>query len=105
MNWIIEEVKKADWTKDRIILGTPPTLDIHESDTKPEWNVYFNIDIQSGTGMEFGNYSLYTTAFELIEETIKDSVQMFESSMIEGFQSMNEVEHFLKIACKCFGTE
>lgn len=96
--------------------GMPPTLEICESEVnltllqsnfnkveaRPEWNVYYDITLKAGSGYGFGPFSLYNTAIHLIEATIKDSVEMYELAMIDGFSSMEEVEAFLQVAYRCF---
>jgi hypothetical protein len=82
--------------------GTSPVLNIFESKIRPEWNIYYHIIIETGSGYTFGPFSLYNTAIHLIEETVKASIEMYELSMIELFSTMEDVERFLHIAARCF---
>lgn len=82
--------------------GMPPTLTIYEAEDKSQCNDYFNITFEAGSGYEFGPFSLYNTVIHLIEATIKDSVEMYELSMIDGFSSMEDVNAFLQVAYRCF---
>ena len=85
--------------------GTPPELTIHDyAETRPEWNAFFHINYEAGSGLEFGGYSLFNTSIELIEETINSSIAMFETAGIEGIIYKEQVSDFLDIAVKCFGS-
>jgi len=87
---------------DENLTANPPSLDIQESTLYPEWNTYFHITLHSGRGFESGPYSLHTAALGNIETAIRDSVAMYEHSMIDGFSTIEEVEEFLEIAYRCF---
>ena len=87
---------------DEKLTGNPPTLDIQESKLYPEWNSYFHIRLHSGTGFEFGIYTLHSAALGNVEAAIRDSVEMYEHSMIDGFSTIEEVEEFMEIAYRCF---
>lgn len=82
--------------------GMPPSLSIEESHVYPEWDYYYHIKLEAGTGMGFGEWSLNNIAKANIESVIKDSISMYEYSMIDGFSTMNDVEEFLKIAYRVY---
>ena len=57
--------------------------------------------IESGTGIESGQWTLDRAALGNIEETISTSIEMYEST-IDGFETMADVEEFIALACTCF---
>ena len=87
---------------DEKLTGNPPTLDIQKSTMYPEWNTYFHITLHSGTGFESGCYTLHSAALGNVEAAIRDSVEMYEQSMIDGFTTIDEVEDFLETAYRSF---
>jgi hypothetical protein len=80
--------------KDERFSALPPSLEIQNSK--------YNIKIESGSGFSIAGCSLHNIAKNNIEAAIQDSVRMFELSMIEGFQSMEDVKKFLAIASRFF---
>lgn len=83
---------------DERFAGYPPSLHIEESGVFPEWNTYFIIEFNSGSGIDTGGWTLHNVAKGAIKEAIENSIEMYENSMIEGFSSMSDVEEFLRIA-------
>jgi hypothetical protein len=81
--------------------GNKPSLTIEASAAHPEWDVYYWIMIESGTGIESGQWTLDRAALGNIEETISTSIQMYEST-IDGFETMADVEEFIALARTCF---
>ncbi len=81
--------------------GNKPSLTIEPSEIHPEWNIYYWIMIQSGAGIESGQWTLDQAALGNIEETIATSIEMYEST-IDGFSTMEDVEKFINLAHKCF---
>ncbi|TVR65843.1 MAG: hypothetical protein EA427_17280 [Spirochaetaceae bacterium] len=82
----------------------PPELTIEPSDLHPEWDTYYSIAFEKGSGITSGDWTLDQGAIGNIEETIKTSVEMYECT-IEGFTTMAEVETFIGLAHRCFGAE
>lgn len=88
---------------DERFAGTPPSLSVEESRVYPEWNFYYHIEIEAGSGMGFKGWSLNNIAKGNIESVIEYSIAMYEHSMADGFSTMKDVEDFLKIACGGYG--
>ncbi len=85
--------------------GIPPELTIHDYNlTRPEWNAFFHIKYEAGSGHEFGEFSLFNTAYGAIEDTINSAVQMFEIAGVEGIRYEEQVFRFLEKAEECFGS-
>jgi hypothetical protein len=87
------------------LAGCKPSLTIERSVLHPEWNSYFWIEIEAGSGFEFGSWTMDKVAMGNIGQTIRDSCEMYEVGMVEGFTGMEDVERFLDIACRCFESE
>ena len=81
--------------------GMIPSLTIDQSAIHPEWNMYYCITLESGAGIESSQWSLDQAAIGNIEETIRTSIEMYEST-IEGFATMADVEEFIALARRCF---
>ena len=86
---------------DEAFAGMIPSLTIEPSEIHPEWNTYYWITLKSGAGIAGSQWTLDQAAIGNIEETIRTSVEMYES-MIEGFATMSDVEEFIALARRCF---
>ncbi len=86
---------------DEAFAGTIPSLTIEPSEIRPEWNTYYWITLESGSGIAGSEWTLDQAAIGDIEETIKTSVEMYEAT-IEGFATMTDVEQFIALARRCF---
>jgi hypothetical protein len=84
--------------------GNPPSLHIERSVLHPEWNSYFYITFEAGNGFESGAWGMHSTALCDIAQTIHDSLSLYEASMVEGLTTMDEVDAFLHLAYRCFGS-
>jgi len=84
------------------LAGNKPSLSIERSVIHPEWNSYYWIEIQAGSGLQTGPWTVDKAVMGDIAQTIRDSCEMYEMSMVEGFTGMEDVERFLDIACRCF---
>jgi hypothetical protein len=87
---------------DKRFVGMPPSLHVEESILRPDWNVYFCITFEAGNGFWGKDFSFFNSAFSIIEDTIGNAVEMYENSMVEGFNSIDDVDRFLYIAAKTF---
>ena len=65
----------------------------------PEWNSYFWIQIQVGSGFSSGSWTMDKAAIGDIRQSIGDSCEMYYAATASGLSSMEEVERFLDIAC------
>jgi hypothetical protein len=86
------------------LAGYEPSLQIERSMLHPEWNSYFWIEIHAGSGFESGSWTMDKAVMGNIAQTIHDSCEMYELSM-EGFAGMEDVERFLDVSCRSFGSE
>lgn len=84
------------------LAGNPPDLNIETSTIYPEWNTYFHITLHAGNGIESGEWNLHNVAKENIKAAIDDSLVMYERSMLDGFSTIDDVEAFLRIACRSY---
>jgi len=84
------------------LAGNRPSLSIEQSILHREWNGYYWIQIQAGSGFESGPWTMDKAAMGDIAQTIHDSCEMYELSMVEGLTNMEDVERFLGIACRSF---
>lgn len=84
------------------LAGNRPSLSIEQSILHPEWNSYYWIQIQAGSGFESGPWTMDNVRMGDIAQTIHDACQMYEMSMVEGLASMEDVERFLDVACRSF---
>ena len=82
--------------------GNRPSLTIEPSEINPDWNAYYWITLQSGSGIVSSEWTLYQAAIGNIEETIRASVEMYECAA-DGFTTIEDVEEFIALARKCFG--
>jgi hypothetical protein len=78
--------------------GNPPELTITQSLIHPEWNVYFQIKLSAGSGLETGPWTLHEGAKTIIKQVIEDSVEMYETSMVDSFSTMQDLEDLLRAA-------
>lgn len=85
--------------------GNSPSLSIERSIVHPEWNSYYWIQIQAGSGFESGPWMMDKVRMGDIVQTIHDSCEMYELAMVEGFSAMHDVERFLEVACRSFESE
>lgn len=79
----------------------PPEMSIQPSEIRPEWNSYYHITILNGKGLSqtrYSGYNLDQMAFREIKNAINDSIEMYETSMIEGINNLDELKEFLN-AC------
>jgi hypothetical protein len=81
--------------------GNKPSLTIEPSVLNPELDVYYWIAIESGAGIESGQWTFDRAALGNIEETISTSIELYEST-IGGFETMADVEEFIARARACF---
>ncbi len=84
------------------LAGNMPSLTIQRSMIHPEWNSHFWIEIRAGSGMESGSWTMDKAAMGDIAQTIHDSCDMYEASMVDSLASMEDVERFLEIACRSY---
>jgi hypothetical protein len=84
------------------LAGNMPSLTIQRSAIHPEWNSYFWIEIRAGSGIESSSWTMDKAAMGDIAQTIHDSCDMYEASMVEGLATMEDVERFLEIACRSY---
>ena len=82
--------------------GNPPELTITPSPIHPEWNVYFQIKLSAGTGLETGPWTLHEGAKTIIKQVIEDSVEMYEISMVDGLSTMQDLEDLLRAARRSY---
>ncbi len=82
--------------------GNPPTLMVQRHELHPEWGRFFWITMQAGAGFDSGPWELHGEAKADIAQTIECACQMYEISMVEGFNSLEDVDHFLEVACRSF---
>ena len=82
--------------------GNPPTLSMEGSGIRPDGNTHFCITLLAGNGFEWGPWTLTNVAKDSVRTAIEEAVKMYETSMINGFQTMDDVEAFLATARKSF---
>ena len=78
-----------------------PSLTIQPSVLRPERDSWFCIKLESGSGISGGPWTLDQAAIGNIEQTIRTSVEMYEST-IDGFRTMADVQEFNELARLCF---
>jgi len=81
--------------------GNPPTLMVQRHHLRPDWGSFFWIKFQAGSGFISGPWKLHGEALAEIGSTIKDACEMYEES-VEGFRSVEDVDHFLETASRSF---
>ena len=81
--------------------GMMPSLTIQPSVLHPERDTWYCIKLESGSGFSSGPWMLDQAAIGNIEQTIRTSVAMYEST-IDGFQTMADVQEFIELARLCF---
>ena len=81
--------------------GNPPSLHIERSVLHPEWGTLM-VEIHAGSGFDSGPWGLHSEGLADIARTIKDACEMYELSMIEPFESLEEVDRFLEVAHRSF---
>ena len=82
--------------------GNPPSLTVQRSVLHPEVKRFFWIKFQAGEGFDSGPWEMHGEAIADIKRTIKDACEMYEASMVEGFQSLEDVDRFLEVASRSF---
>jgi hypothetical protein len=82
--------------------GNPPELTISPSLIHPEWKVYFQIKLSAGTGMETGPWTLHERAKTIIKQAIEDSVEMYETTMVDSFSTMQDLKDLLGAARRSY---
>ena len=82
--------------------GNPPELTIAPSLIHPEWDVYFQITLSAGTGLETGPWTLHEGAKTIIKQVIEDSVEMYEISMVDSFSTLQDLENLLRAARRSY---
>lgn len=82
--------------------GNPPSLTVQRSVLHPEVKRFFWITFQAGEGFDSGPWEMHGEAIADIKRTIKDACEMYEASMVEGFQSLEDVDRFLEVASRSF---
>jgi hypothetical protein len=83
--------------------GNPPSLHIEEeSELFPDWNTYYYIELLNGSGIEADGTTVHNTAKDDIKNTIENSIEMYERSMVEGMDSLMDVEEFISISYRNF---
>ena len=81
--------------------GMMPSLTIETFGTHPERDTYYCIKLESAAGISGGPWTLDQAAIGNIEQTIRTSIEMYEST-IDGFEAMADVEEFIELARQCF---
>ena len=81
--------------------GTMASLTIARSVIHPERDTYYCIKLESGASISSGPWTIDQAAIGNIEQTIRTSVEIYEA-MIDGFQTMADVEDFIGLARACF---
>ena len=81
--------------------GMMPSLTIERSVIHAERDTYYCIKLESGAGFGSTHWTFDQAAIGNIEETIRTSVEMYEST-IDGFETMADVEEFIELARACF---
>lgn len=81
--------------------GTLPGITIQPPVIHPEWDTYYYITLEAGSGLTSGPWTLDQGVIGDIEETITTSVEMYEMT-IGGFETMAEVDAFIALARRCF---
>ena len=74
-----------------------PSLTIQPSVSHPERDTYYCIKLECGAGISGGPWMLDQAAIGNIEQTIRTSVAMYEST-IDGFATVADVEEFIEPA-------
>jgi hypothetical protein len=82
--------------------GNPPELTIAPSPIHPEWDVYFQVKLSAGTGLETGPWTLHEGAKTIIKQAIEDSVEMYEISMVDAFSTVQDLEKLLRAARRSY---
>ena len=82
--------------------GNPPSLMVQRSALHPDLSKFFWVKIEAGSGFDSGPWQLHGEALTDIEHTIKNACEMYEASMVEGFQSADDVDRFLEVASRSF---
>jgi hypothetical protein len=82
--------------------GNPPSLTVERSQLYPELDRFFFIKMQTGAGFDSGPWQLHGEAKADIAQTIECACQMYEISMVEGFNSLEDVDRFLETAYRGF---
>ena len=81
--------------------GMMPSLTIETLGTHPERDTYYCIKLESAAGILGGPWTLDQAAIGNVEQTIRTSIEMYEST-IDGFETMADVEKFIELARTCF---
>ncbi len=87
---------------DERFAGNPPSLMVQRSVLHPEMGTYFWIKFEAGTGFQSGPWEMHGEGLADITQTIRNACEMYEQSMVEGFQSTDDVDRFLEIAKRSF---
>jgi hypothetical protein len=82
--------------------GNRPELTIEPSLIHAEWDVYFQIKLCAGTGLETGPWTLHEGAKTIIKQAIEDSVEMYEMAMGDSFLTMQDLENLLRAARRSY---
>jgi len=88
--------------EDEMFAGMPPKLSVEKSESRPDWNIYYHITLSCGTGTSWGPGPSEQAALRTIESVIKTAAEMYETSMVEGFSTMQDVETFLAVTRRAF---
>jgi hypothetical protein len=85
--------------------GNPPELTIAPSPIHPEWDVYFQITLSAGTGLQTGPWTLHEAAKTIINQVIEDSVEMYETAMVDNFSTVQDLEDLLRVTRRSYESE
>ncbi len=67
-----------------------------------EWDIYFQIKLCAGAGLQTGPWTLNEAAKTIIKQAIEDSVAMYEIAMVYSFSTMQHLEKFLAVARRSY---
>lgn len=90
---------------DQRFIGYLPTMTIQPDGGPTDRDCHYCIELHAGEGIETGLWTLHNVAKERLQALIEDVMAMYDRSMVQGLDTMEDVEEFLRIAERSFQAE
>jgi hypothetical protein len=78
--------------------GIPPALEIQESVSEVNRNIYYIITLKAGNGTSWGGDVVFSHALSTFENVLSASLEMYNLAMADKMESKEDVARFKRVA-------
>jgi hypothetical protein len=89
--------------QDERFVGMPPTIHVEEPCIHPDWDSYYIVTFEAGSGSSLGSKPLEDYAISIVQNVVAVSQEMVNMAMNDKLSTKADVKKFLKVASSAFG--